>query len=293
MRGACVPTVAKIRMFCCVVCEKLPWRGAVQHVYPMNCPKVRACGAGSQLQPLCDQTHVANTFSCECFPRAAAVVDRADLLGRSACVGKEKGAGNPLGVDGIGGQVRTVSASGCCSLCFFLCRFAHASQPHVSHFTPSEAWLATIRACDDGSLRLSSMYPNVCDRSFFSKAPTEKASPATVSPGDQFLYQEDWGEKYTGVRFQRLTDIALKIVRNCEMLRKDRTAAALPSRSVARYRNMRLCTLRKRKAFWHLCRPLASTHCFGATPHRQGDRQGRCSQLKIHPSLSFQCGMQC
>lgn len=116
------------------------------------------------------------------------------------------------------------------------------------------------------------MYPNACGRSFFSKAPTEKASPVTVSPGDQFLYQEDWGEKYTGVRFQHPTDIALRAVLNCKMLRKDRTAAASPSRSVARCRNMRLCILRKRKTFWHLRRPHALTHCFGATPQLQGVR---------------------
>ncbi|CAM9383223.1 unnamed protein product [Scytosiphon promiscuus] len=37
-------------------------------------------------------------------------------------------------------------------------------------------------------------------RSFFSKAPIEKdESAASTSPGEQFMYEEDWGEKYDGV----------------------------------------------------------------------------------------------
>lgn len=111
------------------------------------------------------------------------------------------------------------------SLRSIICRCAHVSQLHVLHLH-SKVWHGTTRACDDGRLTLPFMCRNVCDRSFFSKAPTEKASPATVSPGDQFLYQEDWGEKYTGVRFQHPTNIALKTVRNYEFTRKGRTAAA-------------------------------------------------------------------
>lgn len=37
------------------------------------------------------------------------------------------------------------------------------------------------------------------NRSFFSKASTDKAGTSPPSPGGQFLYEEDWGEKYEGV----------------------------------------------------------------------------------------------
>lgn len=35
-------------------------------------------------------------------------------------------------------------------------------------------------------------------RSFFSKPPADKED-STPSPGGQFVYEEDWGEKYDGV----------------------------------------------------------------------------------------------
>lgn len=188
-------------------------------------------GAVSQLQLLCDQTRGTNSVNYARFPRAAAIVDivdSADLLGRSPCAGKKNSYEIALGVDGIGGQVRTASCQRLPALSVLLFAAMHMFRSSMSCTSHSKAWHGTTRACDDGRLNLPFMCRNVCDRSFFSKAPTEKASPATVSPGDQFLYQEDWGEKYTGVRFQHPTNIAFKTVRNCEMTRKGRTAAASP-----------------------------------------------------------------
>lgn len=65
--------------------------------------------------------------------------------------------------------------------------------------------LHAVAFCVYLHLAIPSMQPTPLSyppRSFFSKSPDDKVDSTTSpspSPGEQFVYEEDWGEKYNGV----------------------------------------------------------------------------------------------
>lgn len=66
---------------------------------------------------------------------------------------------------------------------FSIVRFLQLHQPYA-HLALNALLIVSFCAC-----KL---------RSFFSKTPADKGD-STPSPGGQFVYEEDWGEKYDGV----------------------------------------------------------------------------------------------